>query len=212
MKKTMVFILSYVLLVLIFPLVFTNFAILMKQPILWNAFIYVILFILGIVLFREDLKSMLLKVRKRKMQVIMLSFVAFVAILVGTIALNLILNSWEVSQNQVAVNALLKNSTLAILIVVVFGPFVEELVFRHILIGKLSTKYPTWLTTIVSVLCFGLIHMKHLSLKGFTEISSYFVVGAVLSVLYLKKDKNVTYPLAAHVLNNLVSVLLSLAG
>ena len=111
--------------------------------------------------------------------------------------------------NQQAVISAVTSSTGILMIVsaVIIGPIIEELVFRKAVFGLISNNT---VALIVSTLVFGFIHV--MSEASVTEAiingSSYFVMGFVFSFIYLKSDRNIMIPIAVHILNNAISILL----
>ena len=82
-------------------------------------------------------------------------------------------------------------------IVALGGPLIEEVFFRHILIGKLSAYAPTWLVASVSCSLFTAMHCHQ-----WQEIASYLPLALVLTLAYVCSGKNVAYSWLAHALNN----------
>ena len=48
---------------------------------------------------------------------------------------------------------------LMVPLMVVVGPFVEEYIFRHLLIGKLSRRVNIWICCALSVVLFAALHI-----------------------------------------------------
>ena len=59
------------------------------------------------------------------------------------------------------------------------GPFFEEVVFRGLIIHRLAIKYGIIPTVFISSLLFAIAHFK-------LNILSFFVLGLILSIVYLK--------------------------
>lgn len=177
-----------------------------------NIFAYATLFVAAAFLFTQELKIVLKEMQKHPFKVAGCALLAVAVIFVGSALLLLLPSGGTISRNQVGVNQLLTSSIWSTFIVVVFGPVVEEIIFRHILIGQLAEKIPLPIAYVLSVLLFGLIHVKTFSLARLWEIKQYLVIGAVFSALYIRTQKRLAYPLAAHVLNNLCSTLLVFAS
>lgn len=87
----------------------------------------------------------------------------------------------------------------AMLLVIVIGPIFEELVFRKILIDRLSV-YGDRLAIIVSSVAFGL-HHGNLSQFIYTTIA-----GIVFGHIYTK-TRRIIYPIGLHMLTNLFGTL-----
>lgn len=209
MKKSNLFITFYIVLILILPRFLSSLIVISSGTIIYNLSSYTLLAIFGIFIWRNDLKQMFKKVANRPFHFIINILIYFLIILVSSIALVLLIKSMTNAENQQAVNKILKSSYISTILVVLVGPFVEELVFRHFLIGKLSNHISVKFLAPISIICFGLIHLKVLSIGGVLSIINYFVIGLVLTISYLKNNKNLAYPLGVHVLNNLLSVILT---
>ncbi|MGO1181634.1 MAG: lysostaphin resistance A-like protein [Micrococcaceae bacterium] len=114
------------------------------------------------------------------------------------------------SENQAALEGMttVVPLWLMLLVTVVLGPFVEEYLFRHLLVGKLSRYLTVWVTAPLSVLIFGGIHF--LGAGDFSLIAAvpYLVLGAVITGTYVAFRFSLAYAYALHLFNNLVSVLI----
>lgn len=91
---------------------------------------------------------------------------------------------------------LIENSPIwiVILIAVLIGPIVEELIFRKLLIDKLS-RFGDKAVIIVSAVSFGLFH------GNFYQFFYAALLGAILAYVYVKSGK-IIYPIIMHVLLN----------
>lgn len=85
---------------------------------------------------------------------------------------------------------------LIILVIVIIGPIVEELIFRKLLIDRLS-RYGTPLAIVISALAFGLFH------GNFYQFFYALSIGLVLGFMYAK-TRNILYPIALHMLINFI--------
>ena len=86
-------------------------------------------------------------------------------------------------------------------IIALAGPLIEEVFFRHILIGRLSAYAPTWLVAAISCLLFTLMHCH-----GWQEIPSYLPLALALTLAYVCSGKNLAYSWLVHALNNSIIV------
>lgn len=80
--------------------------------------------------------------------------------------------------------------------IVLISPITEELLFRGIFLNKLRLIVPTIFAVLISALLFASLH-------SFGSITSAFVFGICMALLYLKTD-NILVPILAHLLNNLI--------
>lgn len=114
-----------------------------------------------------------------------------------------------IADNQQAViNAIFDGGTgLVFCFFVAIGvPMVEEIFYRHILIGKLSAYAPTWLVASISAALFAYMHSHQ-----WQDFFSYLPISIVLTLVYVKSGKNVAYSWLFHALNNSIMVGLMFA-
>lgn len=91
---------------------------------------------------------------------------------------------------------------IIILVVVIIGPIVEELIFRKVMIDKLSI-YGDRLAVVVSAIAFGLFH------GNFDQLFYATALGLVLGYLYTKTRKSV-YNCLLHIAINFMGTVPSL--
>lgn len=114
-----------------------------------------------------------------------------------------------IADNQQAViNAIFDGGTgLVFCFFVAIGvPMVEEIFYRHILIGKLSAYAPTWLVASISAALFAYMHSHQ-----WQDFFTYLPISIVLTLVYVKSGKNVAYSWLFHALNNSIMVGLMFA-
>lgn len=88
-----------------------------------------------------------------------------------------------------------------LVLALIIAPVLEEIIFRGVLITGLK-KYSGWFAVLFSSLCFGMMHMN--LFQGIPV----FGIGLVLGYTYLKTDC-LPLTMAAHLLNNLLALILS---
>lgn len=87
-----------------------------------------------------------------------------------------------------------------LLSVVIFGPIVEELMFRGVIFRYLERIKPGWFPVVASGVCFGLWHGEPV------QVVYAAVMGIIMGAVYLVvRDLRVT--IAIHILNNFLSTL-----
>ncbi|WP_189351239.1 CPBP family intramembrane glutamic endopeptidase [Zhihengliuella salsuginis] len=115
------------------------------------------------------------------------------------------------SENQLAIEAMTRDVPFATMFAtaVVMGPLVEEYVFRHLLIGKMSRKVPVWICVPVSVVAFAGLHF--IGSGTFDPVSAipYLVLGVAISLAYVFTGKSLAYAYVLHFFNNAVSLTLA---
>lgn len=97
----------------------------------------------------------------------------------------------------------LQASWLGIFSIAVFGPVLEELLFRGAITRELLKRYKPHKAIFLSALIFGLFHINP------AQVVNAFLVGLVFAWIYYKSGSLVPCILL-HVLNNSLSVYLSL--
>lgn len=99
------------------------------------------------------------------------------------------------SQNTADIVSIAKGAPIAILAIVVFGPILEEFVFRRVIFGSLIQTTNFWVAAIVSAIFFALIHFD------FTHILLYTICGLIFAFLY-HQTKRIWTSIIAHVMLN----------
>ena len=90
---------------------------------------------------------------------------------------------------------------LMILLCAILIPFTEEVVFRYSLGSLIKNKV---VFVIVSSILFGIMHGIELATL------LYIFIGAIYAIIYIKTDKNIIASTIAHVINNIIGIILIL--
>jgi uncharacterized protein len=91
------------------------------------------------------------------------------------------------------------------------APVAEELFFRAGLFRYLRTRIPRWLALTGPALLFGVLHVDWGHMVGLGTLLPLTVLAIILSVAY-ERTGSIGTPIVAHILFNLYSALLALAG
>ncbi len=168
----------------------------------------VILFIYYIVLKRHLISSFFDFIKTKSL--VLLGVFGFAGILVVNVVVNIIYTWLGIegnSINQDYVGDMVTNSPWLMLIAVAFlVPIIEELFFRKVLIDFFS-RWGDVLAVVVSSVLFALPHVMQ---GDFVFLPVYSLMGAGLGYIYVKGNRNIFVTIAAHILNNLFSVLIML--
>lgn len=89
---------------------------------------------------------------------------------------------------------------LNIILIAVVAPFVEETLFRGLLLGSLRTYCGPWTAIVISAAIFSALHLE---LLGFVP---RLILGIALGYLYVKHN-SILPSIALHAFNNLLAVL-----
>ncbi|MGO4491164.1 lysostaphin resistance A-like protein [Arthrobacter sp. 2YAF22_2] len=134
---------------------------------------------------------------------------AVVAAMILTAVLAVLAGPPQTSANQAGLQALMQQvpAWLMVPLLVVVGPFVEEYVFRHLLIGKLSRKLNIWACCALSVVLFAAIHIVGQETLTLPVLMPYLAMGAVLVFVYVWTGQNVMFSYFVHASKNLLAVI-----
>lgn len=100
------------------------------------------------------------------------------------------------SENTEAIINVTKIAPIMIFATVLFGPVLEELVFRRVIFGSImQAQNNFWVAALVSAIFFAIIHLD------FSHIILYTITGFILSFLYYKTKRLIT-PIIAHMMLN----------
>lgn len=108
----------------------------------------------------------------------------------------------------------LEGYIVLLLVAPVIVPFIEELLFRGVIVSSLqrSKWNATWISVVVSAVSFGVMHIQ-----GFSSVTDYTIflwitlMGGIFAYLYLK-TKSLWTVFAAHCIYNMTSSVLMLTG
>lgn len=116
------------------------------------------------------------------------------------------------SANQLAIEEMTTQVDFLpmVLVTVLMAPLVEEYIFRHLMIGKLSRHVNVWVCVGLSMVLFALIHFLSTGLRfNPVEVIPYLTLAAAISVTYVLTGKSLAYVVILHVFNNLVSIVVA---
>lgn len=92
--------------------------------------------------------------------------------------------------------------------IVIFAPFVEEIIFRKLLFGfcEKTLKLSKWWAFAISTFVFAAIHVIA-DVDSYIFIFQYLVLSGIISLSYVLSRKNIIVPMGIHFLNNLLSYI-----
>lgn len=103
---------------------------------------------------------------------------------------------------------------ILLLVVPFIGPFIEEFLFRGVIVTSLKNSkwHATWISVLVSAISFGIMHIQGFgSFTDFAILLWITFMGGVFAFLYIK-TKSFWTVFAAHAVYNLTSSVLMLTG
>ena len=180
--------------------------------------VYFLLFILGILAYREELKEQLALILTKKKEFLKTISLYMFFVFLLSIACNqlsvLIKQSLGLplqGQNDASIQgALLENPFLILLIGCFIGPIVEEFFFRRFFLGTFLAKFSNWLGIVLTTFLFATLHMHSWALSEWVTAISYLGGDLLFSLLYLRKDKNIWYPIVLHCCNNIIAFVITI--
>ncbi|GAC1479383.1 MAG: hypothetical protein NVS1B16_10320 [Pseudarthrobacter sp.] len=115
----------------------------------------------------------------------------------------------QTSANQAGLQDLMQQvpAWLMVPVVVIVGPFVEEYIFRHLLIGKLSRRLNIWLCCALSAVLFATLHIVGQEAITLAALLPYLAMGATLVFVYVWTGKNLMFSYFVHAAKNLLAVV-----
>lgn len=184
----------------------------------WAPFlVYTLLFVAAALLFGSYLRVELARLGQRIHRRTGRFIWALVGLTVAAYALNIltfaisanVFGDDGVPVNQELVGGFVDSipAGLSLLMIAIFAPVIEELVFRESIIGIVKPKpILIWVMATISVLAFTFAHVTVLH-----EFWRYLPIALLLTGFYLRHDRNVWAPIAFHALYNFTGWLLLIA-
>lgn len=108
------------------------------------------------------------------------------------------------SDNTKEILTIIESFPLAMIVSSIFGPILEEIVFRKIIFGALYGRLNFFLAALISSVIFALAHMEP------QHILIYAAMGFTFAYLYVK-TKHIIVPIFAHVAMNTLVVIVQSA-
>jgi membrane protease YdiL (CAAX protease family) len=134
---------------------------------------------------------------------------AVIAMMIFTVILVVLGGTTETSANQAGLQSLMQEvpAWLMVPLIVVVGPFVEEYIFRHLLIGKLSRRVNIWVCCALSVVLFAALHIVGQEALTLVALMPYLAMGATLVFVYVWTGRNLMFSYFVHAAKNLLAAI-----
>lgn len=189
-------------LLLIVSFIMTVFSILTKNQTVAYFFTYFTSSLIFLFIYKDKLKNDLKNIRNdlNTKNIIIIVLFLVLSFISNIILVNLL--KQEASNQEIAVSMLTSFPLLGILAICLFGPFVEEIIYR------LPYK-KNWLSIIISTIVFTFAHISNFSLIQILFFIPYLFLSISFSFAYFKNE-NIILSTTTHILNNLISVVLLL--
>jgi len=157
-----------------------------------------IIMLIFLVMYKKRLKNDFKRLTKKDLLLIIISSIVLIS---ANELISRLFEQLNVSMNNqdTLVDLFNNHMILSSFLIVLFGPIVEEFVFRYSFGTFIKSDI---LFLIVSSLSFGLIH-------GVGVVSIlYILIGLGLGFVYLKTNKNIIASTSIHILNNFISLIM----
>lgn len=189
-------------LLLIVSFIMAVFSILTKNQTVAYFFTYFTSSLIFSFIYKDKLKNDLKNIRNdlNTKNIIIIVLFLVLSFISNIILVNLL--KQEASNQEIAVSVLTSFPLLGILAICLFGPFVEEIIYR------LPYK-KNWLSIIISTIVFTFAHISNFSLIQIPFFIPYLFLSISFSFAYFKNE-NIILSTTTHILNNLISVVLLL--
>ncbi len=189
-------------LLLIVSFIMAVFSILTKNQTVAYFFTYFTSSLIFSFIYKDKLKNDLKNIRNdlNTKNIIIIVLFLVLSFISNIILVNLL--KQEASNQEIAVSVLTSFPLLGILAICLFGPFVEEIIYR------LPYK-KNWLSIIISTIVFTFAHISNFSLIQILFFIPYLFLSISFSFAYFKNE-NIILSTTTHILNNLISVVLLL--
>lgn len=189
-------------LLLIVSFIMAVFSILTKNQTVAYFFTYFTSSLIFLFIYKDKLKNDLKNIRNdlNTKNIIIIVLFLVLSFISNIILVNLL--KQEASNQEIAVSVLTSFPLLGILAICLFGPFVEEIIYR------LPYK-KNWLSIIISTIVFTFVHISNFSLIQILFFIPYLFLSISFSFAYFKNE-NIILSTTTHILNNLLSVVLLL--
>ena len=177
---------------------------------LLNLGVYAVVFVVALLAARQYVARDLRILGTRPWFTIGVLPLMLVAMLIVTVLVVMLAGGVQVSVNQTGLEDMTRQVPwyLTAPLLIVIGPFVEEYIFRHLLIGKLSRHVNRWICYTASVLVFAALHIAGREAITFQSLAPYLGLGLVLVFAYVWTANNLMFSYFLHALKNALSVVL----
>ena len=185
----------------------------------WAAFaVYTVLFILTIALFHghlkqswNDFKAEISSPWRFFLEVVLWAVAGSLITSALIFLFNRLFGLDVLPGNQENVNDMVQElpAILSFVMMAIYAPIIEELTFRHAIIGWVDPDNKTllWIMTVISIVLFDMIHVMHPP-----EFFYYLPLSIILTTIYQRHQQNVWASILFHAFFNAMGFLFILLG
>lgn len=173
----------------------------------WSVISFLLAVVIVCILLRKDMRTPAMRNAAGPGMTIVWIIIGFFGAYAGQVIAGLIetyaFGITQGSENTSNIMDAVREVPAFVLIVVVFAPVLEEIIFRKILFGEIYKRTNFFVAVLISALVFGAVH------GDFLHLLQYFVMGVVFAALYVQ-TKRIIVPIITHSLMNLMVVIIQL--
>ncbi|MFB1100175.1 lysostaphin resistance A-like protein [Terribacillus sp. JSM ZJ617] len=173
----------------------------------WSVISFLLAVVIVCILLRKDMRTPAVRSATGPGMTIVWIIIGFFGAYAGQVIAGLIetyaFGITQGSENTSNILDAVREVPAFVLIVVVFAPVLEEIIFRKILFGEIYKRTNFFVAVLISALVFGAVH------GDFLHLLQYFVMGVVFAALYVQ-TKRIIVPIITHSLMNLMVVIIQL--
>ncbi|MCU5066497.1 CPBP family intramembrane glutamic endopeptidase [Bacillus pacificus] len=159
--------------------------------------------IVGIIFFRKEIiESFAYFKEKTILKIVSVPLVVLFMVSVEQAVMRFLALGQPANQEEVLKQAAETPLILTLLVSGILAPLLEELVFRHVLLNRLSNYIGTAIASIFSILIFTFMHTNQLS-----DYALYLPGAVILTAAYLISNRSLAYVMAIHMLNNSIAFI-----
>ncbi len=148
----------------------------------------------------KDYKEKLILNKKEIIKIVLVNMVFSTGISLSILLIVYFINAdtfnYLLNEDITSGNSTLISNIYYFICVVIFAPFVEELIFRDILLNRLNKKFGIKKAILYSSIVFGILHIE-------LAIIGAVIFGIIACILYLKYE-NILIPMTVHFINNFI--------
>lgn len=182
----------------------------------FNMCYYLFFFLFIVIMYKNSLKEQILSIPNNFDKNIGITACVLFFIIIGMVVMGIVLSRIDViSANQQAVDkSQMRYPLETFLTTVIFGPFVEEVIYRGIIFGKMrgneEGKARKALAGIVCAFIFGAMHcdIREILFEGdymqLIQSLPIYVLGLGMIIVY-DKTRNIFYAILSHSIINLIA-------
>ena len=150
-------------------------------------------------------------IKQNKAWLVGIFIIMFVASYLYNFVVQYLPGGWGLAKHKMKCNfkyyLKIHNFTIFFLLIVIAAPLVEEIIFRHLMIGELGKVFNFKVMGVISAILFSFMHVS--SAASPFEFGSYFILAVALVYAYVKTKNKLIVSFSLHMLNNLVSFIIT---